>query len=140
MLRHINFLPTYILETFFYKIVIPSVLYGIVIWGSGPKFKDMEMIHIRADRLIHKLPNSFKDSDILSLNVVLNRPETELGRRSFVHRSAITWNALPDNLKDLPNSSIFIYNLKQSKQTIMNINFCKGGNDIYNMKPDFYCY
>ena len=33
-----------------------------------------------------------------SLNVVLNRPETELGRRSFVHRSAVAWNALPDNL------------------------------------------
>ena len=56
-----------------------------------------------------------------SLNVVLNRPKTELGRRSFVHRSAITWNALPDNLKDSPNSSIFKHNLKQSKQTIMNI-------------------
>ena len=66
MLRRINFLSTSILETFYYKIVIPSVLYGIVIWGSGPKFKDLEMIHIRAARLIHKLPTSFKDSDILS--------------------------------------------------------------------------
>ena len=32
MLRRINFLSTCILETFYYKIVIPSVLYGIVIW------------------------------------------------------------------------------------------------------------
>ena len=117
-------------------------------------FKDLEMIHIRAARLIHKLPNSFKDSDILSrvgwmlleyfykfciltitdnayyniglreinhlvtkntnshnlrksLNVVVNRPKTELGHRSFAHRSAIAWNAIPDNLKDSPNSSIF---------------------------------
>ena len=75
-----------------------------------------------------------------SLNVVLNRPETELGRRSFVHRSAVAWNALPDNLKDSPNSRIFKYNLKQSKRTIMNINFGKGGNVIYNTKPDFYYY
>ena len=66
MLRRINFLSASILETFYYKIVIPSVLYGIVIWGSGPKFKDLEMIHIRAARLIHKLPTSFKDSGILS--------------------------------------------------------------------------
>ena len=58
MLRRINFLSTSILETFYYKIVIPSVLYG-------PKLKDLEMIHIRAARLIHKLPTSFKDSDIL---------------------------------------------------------------------------
>ena len=66
MLRRINFLATSILETFYHTIVIPSVLYGIVIWGSGPKLKDLEMIHIRATRLIHKLPNSFKDSDVLS--------------------------------------------------------------------------
>ena len=38
-----------------------------------------------------------------SLNVVLNRPKTELCRRSFAHRSAIAWNALPDNFKDSPN-------------------------------------
>ena len=184
MLRRINFLSTSILETFYYKIVIPSVLYGIVIWGSGPKFKDLEMIHIRAARLIHKIPTSFKDSDILSkvgwmpleyfykftitynayynlglreinslitknsnsynlrksLNVVLNRPKMELGRRSFVHRSAIAWNALPDNLKDSSNLSTFKYNLKQSKQTIMNINFGKGGNVIHKTKPDFHYY
>ena len=187
MLRRINFLPTSILETFYYKIVIPSVLYGIVIWGSGPKLKDLEMIHIRAARLIHKLPNSFKDSDILSrvgwlpleyfykfriltithdayynlglreinslvtknfnsynlrksLNVVLNRPNTELGRRSFIHRSAIAWNALPDSIKDSPNLSTFKRYLKQSKQIIMNINFGKGANVIHNKKLDFYYY
>ena len=66
MLWRINFLSTSILETLHYKIVIPSVLYGIVIWGSGPKLKDLEMIHIRTAMLIHKLPTSFKDSDILS--------------------------------------------------------------------------
>ncbi|XP_067052004.1 uncharacterized protein [Acropora muricata] len=187
MLRRINFLSTSILENFYYKIVIPSVLYGIVIWGSGPKFKDLEMIHIRAARLIHKLSTSFKDSDILSKvswmpleyfykfriltitynayynlglreinslitknsnsynlrkssNVVLNRPKTELGRRSFVHRSAIAWNALPDNLKDSSNLSTFKYNLKQSKEIIMNINFGKGGNVIHKTKPDFHYY
>lgn len=151
------------------------------------KLKDLEMIHIRAARLIHKIPNSFGDNDVLSkvgwmpleyfyklriltitynayynlglreinclvtknsnsynlrksLNVVLNRPKTELGRRSFAHRSAVAWNALPDNVKDSPNLSIFKYNLKQSKQTVMNINFEKGGNVIQNMKPNFHYY
>ena len=66
-----------------------------------------------------------------SLNVVLNSSKTELGRRSFLHRSAIAWNALPDNLKDSSNLSAFKYNLKQSKQTTMNINFGKGGNVIH---------
>ena len=34
----------------------------------------------------------------------------------------------------------FKYNLKQSKQTIMNINFGKEDNVVYSMKPDFYYY
>ena len=63
-----------------------------------------------------------------------------VGRRSFAHRSAVAWNALPDNVKDSPNLSIFKYNLKQSKQTVMNINFEKGGNVIQNMKPNFHYY
>lgn len=64
MLRCKNFLFIFILEIFYYKIVILSVLYGIVIWGFGFKFKDLEMIYIRVVRLIYKLLNSFKDSDI----------------------------------------------------------------------------
>lgn len=56
------------------------------------------------------------------------------------HISAVAWNALPNNLKDSPNLSIFKYNLKQSKQTVMNINFEKGGNVIQNMKPNFHYY
>ena len=36
--------------------------------------------------------------------------------------------------------SNFKYNLKQSKQTVMNINFEKGGNVIQNMKPNFHYY
>lgn len=39
MLRRINFLCTSILETFYFRIVIPSVLYGIVIGGLDPSLK-----------------------------------------------------------------------------------------------------
>ena len=80
--------------------------------------------------------------------MLYNRPETEFGRRSFVHRSTIAWNALTDNLKDSSNSSIFMkYNSKQSKRTIMNINFGKGGNVTFTITSEiharslvnFYC-
>ena len=79
--------------------------------------------------LITKNSNSYNLRK--SLNVVLFRPKTELGRRSFVHRSAIACNTIPDNLKDSSNLSTFKYNLKQSKQTIMNINFGKGGSVMH---------
>ena len=34
--------------------------------GSGTKLKILELIHIRAARLIHKLPKCIKDDDILA--------------------------------------------------------------------------
>ena len=37
-LRRISFLPKSMLETLYFKTVIPSVLYGVVVWGSGSKF------------------------------------------------------------------------------------------------------
>ena len=136
MLRRISFLPKSMLETLYFRTVIPSVLYGVVVWGSGSKFKELELIHIRAARLIHKLPKGMTDEDVLarvgwmpleyfykfhiliitykafynlgleeinslvvrtcksynlrkSLNILVNRPNTELGRNSFVHRAAI---------------------------------------------------
>lgn len=40
MLRHISFLPKSMLATLYFKTLIPSVLCGVVVWGSGSKFKN----------------------------------------------------------------------------------------------------
>ena len=37
-----------------------------MIWGPGTKLKKLEMIHIRAARLMYKLPKCMKDDDILA--------------------------------------------------------------------------
>ena len=66
LLRRISYLPKSILETIYFKTVILSALYGIVIWGSGTKLKELEMKHIRIARLIHNLPKCMKDDDILA--------------------------------------------------------------------------
>ena len=77
------------------------------------KFRTLTIIHnayynLGLREINHLVTKNTNSHNLMkSLNVVLNRPETELGRRSFAHRSAIAWNALPDsNLKDSPNSSI----------------------------------
>ena len=66
MLRRIRFSPKSMLQTLYFKTVIPSVLCGVVVWGSGYKFKKLELIHIRAARLIRKLPKGMTDEDILA--------------------------------------------------------------------------
>ena len=47
------------LETIYYKTIIPSVLYGIAVWGScsPPLLDDIDRIHLRATRIIHSLPH-----------------------------------------------------------------------------------
>ena len=67
MLRRISFLPKATLETIYYKTVIPSLLYGMAVWGSCSDYlmKDLELIHRRAARLIHKLPRDTEDETVL---------------------------------------------------------------------------
>ena len=67
MLRHISFLSRASLEAIYYKNVIPSVLYGLAVWGSCSDhlLKDLEQIHLRAATLIYKLPRDMDDEFVL---------------------------------------------------------------------------
>ena len=67
MLRCIRFLSRASLETIYYKTVIPSVLCGLAVWGSclDHLLKSLEQIHLRAARLIYKLPRDMDDESVL---------------------------------------------------------------------------
>ena len=73
MLRCINFLPKATQETIYYRKVIPCVLhgmvYGMTVWGSCSDhlLKDLEIIHLKAARLIHKLPRDMDDEAALTV-------------------------------------------------------------------------
>ena len=47
-----------------------------------------------------------------SLNVVVSKPRTEQGCRSFKHRAAIVWNSLNDTIKKLENPISFKRKIK----------------------------
>lgn len=67
VLRRIKFLPSSNLQTICFRTVLPSVLYGILVWGScSPALMDdLERAHIRASKLIFKLS---RDSNADQLN------------------------------------------------------------------------
>ena len=60
-------LPTCVLEEIYYKGIVPSVTYCIAVWGSCSLslFNDLEYLHIKAAKLIHKLPSGTPDCDAL---------------------------------------------------------------------------
>ena len=57
LLRRSQFLPTKQQEEFYFKVILPSVLYGLTVWGSCNKtcINQLEKLHTRAGRIIYRL-------------------------------------------------------------------------------------
>ena len=55
------------METLYFRTIRPSVTYGIAVWGScsASLFNDLERIHIRAARLIHKVAKNIDNGKVL---------------------------------------------------------------------------
>ena len=54
-----------ILETIYFKGILPSITYSISVWGSSNSFQTLEDIHIRAARFIHNIKDSIAKVDVL---------------------------------------------------------------------------
>ena len=69
VLKRIKFLPQSTLQTIYFNSVIPSVVYNIVVWGfvSLSLMGDIERIHIRAIRIVCKLPMATPADEIRKL-------------------------------------------------------------------------
>ena len=67
MLKRMQHLPPKLLEEIYFKTIIPHVTFSISIWGScSPAiFAQIEGLHLKAAKLIHRLPKHIMDCDIL---------------------------------------------------------------------------
>ena len=51
----------------FFKIILPSVLYGLVVWGGCPNtdlLQSLEILHRRAARIIYNLPRDMPTDEV----------------------------------------------------------------------------
>ena len=115
VLKRIKFLPKPILETIYYKTIISSVLYGIVVWGScsSALMDDIDRIHLRATRIIHNLPCNILNDDIM------NAPYWNSINLFYIKRLlVITYNIYYGNcvepLNDLIVKPVTTYNFRKS--------------------------
>ncbi len=62
-----HFLPVKPKTDFYFKVILPSVTYGITVWGfcGSTLFKELEKIHVRAAKIIHKLDWYTPSVDVL---------------------------------------------------------------------------
>ena len=58
-----------------------------------------------------------------NLKIKLSRPRTEIGRRTFQHRSAILWNSLPETVKRMENKEGFKKKITHYSKTIDSVIF-----------------
>ena len=64
LLRSLYFLPIEARLDFYFKVILPSMTYGLLIWGSCGKtlFSSLERLHVRAARIIHRLMDKYTDA------------------------------------------------------------------------------
>ena len=57
LLKSLHFLPRQARTGFYFGVILPSVTYGMLVWGSCGKvlFSDLESIHVRAAKIIFKV-------------------------------------------------------------------------------------
>ena len=116
-LKKFKALPSSVLEEIYFKGIIPSITYCIAIWGScSPStFNELEHLHLKAAKLIHKLPSETPDSDVLDL-VKWKSLSYLYKRRLASIMYQVYHNTLPDQLTALfeTRNSDNNYNLRRS--------------------------
>ena len=68
LLKRSRFLPRGILKDFYFKVIVPAVKYGLVLWGSCCKsdlLNSIERLHCRAARIIYNLPKDMASDEVL---------------------------------------------------------------------------
>ena len=68
LLKKSRFLPRNVRQDLYFKVILPSVTYGLILWGSccnSDLFQSLERLHCMAARLIFNLPKDMASVDVL---------------------------------------------------------------------------
>ena len=91
LLKRSRFLSTKVLRDFYFKVILSSVKYGLVLWGAccdSDLFHSIERLHCRASRIIFNLPKDMASCDAFGYN---QWPSIFL---NLIRKSAI-WHIVP---------------------------------------------
>ena len=66
LLKRSRFLPRKVLLRFYFSVILPSVKYGIVLWGSSTNSDLVNSLHCRAARIIFNLPRDMSSTKVLT--------------------------------------------------------------------------
>ena len=104
--RRMTYLPIATEEEIYFKTVIAAVTYGIVVWGTCSQvlMSQLERIHARAAKLIHKLPKNISDEKAL-LNANWDSLDYIYKRRMLTIMHKVCHDDCPEDFKQLFDKS-----------------------------------
>ena len=68
LLKNSRFLPAKVLSTMYFRIILPSITHGLMVWGGCSNFENfnsLERLHCRAARVIYNLPRDMSSTEVL---------------------------------------------------------------------------
>ena len=151
VLKKMRYLSPKLLEEFYFRTVIPQITYCISVWGncSVAKLYEIENLHIKVGRFIHRVPQNILESEVLSYTkwqdlgylykcrlspfftfteskrrgvlLEVKRNKTELGRNSFSYRGIVVWNSLDRRTRNLEKLDALKVALNRHKTSLNKI-------------------
>ena len=68
LLKRSRFLPKDVLKKFYFSVILPSINYGLILWGSccnSELINSIDRLHCRAARIIFNLPKDMASSEVM---------------------------------------------------------------------------
>ena len=68
LLKKLRFLPRKMLQDFYLRIIFPSMIYGLILWGAccnSDNLEFLDMLHYRASRIDFFLPKDMASNVVL---------------------------------------------------------------------------
>ena len=99
-LKHLKGLDHRILESIYFKGIIPSITYSIALWGSSRSLQTLEDIHIGAARFIFNIKESTLSTEVLaatkwkSLSYIYKKRIATISYQAFYNTAPAGINSL----------------------------------------------
>ena len=115
LLKRSRFLPRHVLLKFYCSVILPSVKYGIILWGSctnSDLVNSVNSLHCRAARIIFNLPRHMPSTEVLT----------------YAQRQSISLHYKTDILK------IFHKGHNDELPALLSESICTGRQNTYSLR------
>ena len=141
LLQRMRSLSNNVLERFYFATIIPTVTYNISVWGQPDKFGPLEEIHVKAAKIIHRLPSNLSNYE--TLDIVKWMPLSYIYKRRLLclmHK--VYYKQIDKNIQSMFSHENNKMNLSRQQQLVLNrktnlkLSFSYKAVKIWNRMPN----